>query len=90
MSGGISVQDLSPAMRHVLSRCSDAQIWRSERGWSRVWLDLVHGYPHASHKTIDALVRRGLLYRDDFGFGLTAAAWPLFLELRRLANEAQR
>lgn len=55
--------ELTPAMRHCLSRCSDAGFWGPEEtGCWREWRDVVHGRSHATFRgTVHALERRGLV-----------------------------
>lgn len=74
---------LSPAMIHVLSRCSLVEDWdRSGCCLGRQWPDLVAGFDHCAYSTIRALVRRGLLRERDGLFGLTPAGCRTWLEIR--------
>lgn len=56
--------ELSPAMRHVLLRCSEYTDWsaRHDRGIARDWIDVTAGHSHATFRgTVGGLVRRGLV-----------------------------
>lgn len=59
---------LTPAMRHVLGRCSEAGFWASkDHGCWREWRDVIDGRPYTSfHGTIGALERRGLVVVNRF------------------------
>lgn len=58
--------ELSPAMRHVLLRCSEYTDWSARgddapRGMARDWIDVTAGHPRATFRgTVGALVKRGL------------------------------
>lgn len=82
---------LTPAMRHVLLRCSEYTDWcaNHERGFARDWPDVVAGYRHASFRgTVKALERRGLV---ELVKGNDVAATLLGLAVRgRLIREGFR
>jgi hypothetical protein len=83
--------ELSPAMRHVLLRCSEYTDWsaRHERGIERGWIDVVAGFHRATFRgTIGGLQRRGLVVLVD---GNSVAATLLGLAVRgRLIREGFR
>ena len=64
---------LSPAMRHVLLRCSEYTDWsaRHEYGIARQWIDLVAGRDRCSIVQVRALVRRDLLVETRYGYAAT-------------------
>lgn len=84
----IRIIDLTPSMRHVISRCSEVETWeRTGQTFGRQWPDLVAGRSHVSMSTIRALMDRGLVYRDSDGlFGLTSAGMVAWLDLRLSRN----
>lgn len=76
---------LTPAMKHVILRCSEAERWEQDgRTFPRWWTDLIAQRPRTSMQTVRALVARGLLYEDDHGagFGLTTQGISVWLSLR--------
>lgn len=54
---------LTPSMKHVLERCSEAGFWgQEETGCWREWRDVVYDRAHVSfYGTVQALERRGLI-----------------------------
>jgi hypothetical protein len=78
---------LTPAQRHVVLRCSDAQEWGgADYGFTRNWPDLVYGRYHVSCRTIYALIRLGVMRRDSrhSGFyGLTGLGLSVQLQLQQ-------
>ncbi|MCI1143089.1 hypothetical protein MOP88_13595 [Sphingomonas sp. WKB10] len=86
---------LSPTMKHVLLRCSEAERWeRDGRTFPRWWSDLVAGMKRTSMQTIRALEARGLIYEDehDNGYGLTSlgvATWIFLHSSAHILKEQQ-
>lgn len=80
---------LSIVQMRIILRCSDAPLWdRTGRTFARQWPDLVSHVEHASMRSLRALERRGLVYEDDVGFGLTEAGFDVQYELQRRGMRA--
>ena len=74
---------LSIVQQRILLRCSNAPEWdRSGRTIARQWTDLIANVERGSMRSLRALQRRGLIYEDCIGFGLTEVGDEVQYELQ--------
>lgn len=78
---------LSEAQRHVVGRASDAEDWShpGRGGCPRLWHDLVAHRYKCSFATVRALIRAGLMFECEDGYGLT----PVGLTVQMILGEKQ-
>lgn len=75
---------LTPAQRHVVLRCSDAEAGGRDHGFARSWPDVTAGRRHVSFSTVRALERLGIVaITERRNVRLTRLGLAVQLDLRQ-------